>query len=366
MQQTFFIEKDELAKLFDSLSSKYTIIGPRINNDVIVLDEITYKDIPAGFIDTHGKGYYHLKKGSRYIFFFGNGPDSLKRFLHKPNRIIHDFQKTKRGTTITSHDKEIPPLTFFGVRACDIRAVDILRKVFYEHDDSGHEFRKTITNSLIIAINCIQPGENCFCTSVNVGPEIKGNCDIAITELRDGMLLDIYTDKGRVIIDSLNRRVAENRDLDEKREVIKRCRSYISKTMKVDDLPGFLYQNLDFRNWQDVSERCLACGNCTQVCPTCFCNSTFDYVDLSGIRSINDFTGQRVRVWDSCFSKNFARVHGGNFRPSRWARYRHWLNHKLGYWLEQFGVIGCVGCGRCITWCPVGIDITEELQRLRR
>ena len=109
-----------------------------------------------------------------------------------------------------------------------------------------------------------------------------------------------------------------------------------------------------------MAERCLACGSCTSVCPTCFCVTTEDFTDLAAGLS------RRVRRWDSCFSVDFTYIHGGNVRTSIAARYRQWLTHKLGSWHEQFGTPGCVGCGRCITWCPAGIDITEEAGVLRR
>jgi sulfhydrogenase subunit beta (sulfur reductase) len=152
-----------------------------------------------------------------------------------------------------------------------------------------------------------------------------------------------------------------------KKAGISRCREAMTKKMKTGDLPGLLYRNSEHPRWAEIAERDLGCGNCTMVCPTCFCNSSFDTVSVQAISSnLREFSGVRRRSWDSCFSKNFARVHGGNFRPSRRARYRHWMTHKLAYWIDQFGRPGCVGCGRCITWCPVGIDITRELEELRR
>jgi ferredoxin len=155
-------------------------------------------------------------------------------------------------------------------------------------------------------------------------------------------------------------------DLDKKRTGISRCREMIKKSMKTSDLPGIIYRNLEHPRWAEIAAKDLECGNCTMVCPTCFCNSSYDTLSASAITgNFREFSGLRKRTWDSCFSKNFARVHGGNFRPTRRARYRHWLTHKLAYWIDQFGRPGCVGCGRCITWCPVGIDITHELEELR-
>ncbi|MCB0197785.1 MAG: 4Fe-4S dicluster domain-containing protein, partial [Anaerolineae bacterium] len=123
--------------------------------------------------------------------------------------------------------------------------------------------------------------------------------------------------------------------------------------------PNLLYQNLEHPRWDHIANRCLSCANCTQVCPTCFCS---DVVEVSDLENHKD---ERLRVWDSCFSLDFSHVHGGNIRPTTRARYRQWLTHKLASWIDQFGTLGCVGCGRCITWCPVGIDLTEEVRAIR-
>ena len=125
------------------------------------------------------------------------------------------------------------------------------------------------------------------------------------------------------------------------------------------ELKELLYANAESPIWDAVAERCLSCTNCTAVCPTCFCTSVEDVTDLSG-----DVAG-RERVWDSCFNADFSYIHGGTVRGSTRSRYRQWMTHKLGSWIDQFGMSGCVGCGRCITWCPAAIDITEEAAALR-
>jgi Fe-S-cluster-containing hydrogenase component 2 len=129
----------------------------------------------------------------------------------------------------------------------------------------------------------------------------------------------------------------------------------MGRTVDVTDIRNLLHRNQEHPRWDDVAERCLACTNCTLVCPTCFCSSVEDVTDLSFENA------ERIRRWDSCFNPEFASVHGGNFRPTIRGRYRQWLTHKFASWFDQFDVSGCVGCGRCITWCPVGIDVTEEI-----
>ena len=133
----------------------------------------------------------------------------------------------------------------------------------------------------------------------------------------------------------------------------------MGRTLDVTDIRDLLARNLENERWDDVATRCLTCGNCTLVCPTCFCLTVEDHTDLTGDHS------ERTRLWDSCFTLDHSYIHGGSIRPSGRSRYRQWLTHKFGTWHDQFGSSGCVGCGRCIAWCPVGIDVTEELTAIR-
>jgi len=132
----------------------------------------------------------------------------------------------------------------------------------------------------------------------------------------------------------------------------------MGRQVDTSGLKELLYQSYDHPRWDEVASRCLTCANCTMVCPTCFCTTTEDVTDLTVGHA------ERWQRWDSCFDPDFSYLHGGPVRRSGAARYRHWLTHKLGTWHEQFGSSGCVGCGRCIVWCPVGIDLTAEVAAL--
>ena len=137
-----------------------------------------------------------------------------------------------------------------------------------------------------------------------------------------------------------------------------RCAAGIQRPMPAAGVHVLLLRNLAHPRWKDVARRCLTCGNCTMVCPTCFCTTVEDASDLSGQRV------SRSQRWDSCFDLQFTNLHGGSIRSSTQSRYRQWISHKLSTWHDQFGGSGCVGCGRCIVWCPVGIDITAEAMAL--
>jgi ferredoxin len=362
------IKKEHLKLIFDSLKGSHRIIGPKVENNVIVLTEIDFHDIPAGRREQQGRGTYRLGSGKDPLTFsFSVGPDSFKRFMSPPVRENFKFKRSKKGISINTPENEKKPTAFIGMRACDIAALRLLDRVFLEGPvkDAGYDSLRI--NSLIVGVNCLYPGDNCFCSSMDTGPEIRDGFDIAVTELDNSFLLEIKTVRGREIINGLPIEDAGNEDMSEKISKIENCRKMIKKAIKVSELPWLIYRNPEHPQWADVASRCLACGNCTQVCPTCFCNSSYDHIQLSSISKKSlDFSGSRIRTWDSCFSTNFARVHGGNFRPSRRARYRQWMSHKLAYWIDQFGSPGCVGCGRCITWCPVGIDITQELEALKK
>lgn len=141
--------------------------------------------------------------------------------------------------------------------------------------------------------------------------------------------------------------------------MVARTAETLTRTLDTDGIRDLLFDNLDHPRWDEVASRCLACTNCTLVCPTCFCSTVEDTTDLTG------GVAERWQTWDSCFTMDFSYIHGGSVRKTHRARYRQWLTHKLASWIDQFGTSGCVGCGRCITWCPVGIDLTEEVRALR-
>ncbi len=372
MQETrpdpfFILKKEDLNYLIFELKKTHRVIGPKIHNDVIVLSEIDFDDIPKGYKEQQTAGGYRLIKSDESIVFgFSQGFDSFKRFLNPPKFEVFSFKASKKGFSITTMLNQEKPLAFFAMRACDRAALRLYDRIFLEGVIRDPHYDLLRHDSIIIALNCLYPGDNCFCASTLTGPEVREGFDLLITELSETLLLESGSHVGERIISKLPCEPATDEDIAEKKLSIDRCRGMFKKKIRFNELPMLIYQNLEHQRWLEIAERDLECGNCTQVCPTCFCNSMYDSVLLSGIsKKFTEISGKKIKVWDSCFSRNFARVHGGNFRLTRKARYRHWFAHKLAYTMEQFGLQGCVGCGRCITWCPVGIDITQELEALR-
>jgi ferredoxin len=173
------------------------------------------------------------------------------------------------------------------------------------------------------------------------------------------LVAEAGSERGAAVLAELPRRDATAADVGAAATAVAGAAEKMGRSVDTDDLPGLLSRNLEHARWDDVADRCLTCGNCTMVCPTCFCSGVEDHTDLTGEHA------ERVRVWDSCFGIDHSYMHGGAIRPSGRSRYRQWLTHKFGTWHDQFGSSGCIGCGRCIAWCPVGIDVTEELAALR-
>ncbi|RPI32739.1 MAG: sulfite reductase subunit A, partial [Nitrospiraceae bacterium] len=316
------LRKERLSFIFDYLKGSFRIIGPKIENGVVILTEINVHDIPAGYEDHQKAGSYRLVMGERpEIFSFSTGPDSFKRFLHPPVSELFSFRKSRSGITIAPPVRGEKPPAFIGIRACDLSALKLHDRIFLEGPVSDKSYASLRRGAFIIALNCSYPGDNCFCHSMGTGPAVIDGFDIALTEFDNSFLLEAGTAAGQDILSGLPLEDASDADLKEKAVRIERCLKMMKKSIRADELPGLIYRSFNHPHWSDIAGRDLECGNCTQVCPTCFCSSTYDLVRLSQVtRDLSGVSGTRVRKWDSCFSRNFARVHGGNFRPSGKAR----------------------------------------------
>jgi ferredoxin len=215
--------------------------------------------------------------------------------------------------------------------------------------------------ALVVTVECGRPAGTCFCTSMGTGPHAPSGIDIAVTELLDGehrFLAKAGSLIGAELLAQVAVRAVTEVDRHHRAALLERSEAAMGRSMPTKGLAALLARNLEHPRWDDVAERCLSCGNCTQVCPTCFCSDVRDVSDLEG-------TVERQRTWASCFDVGHSYLHGGAVRPTTSSRYRQWLTHKLSTWWDQFDTSGCVGCGRCIAWCPVGIDITEEVAAIQ-
>lgn len=357
------IQRDNIHLLFSALkNSGYAIIGPTLRDDAIVYDHIeTVEDLPVGWTDRQEAGKYRVQKRTdQALFGYVVGPLSWKQFLFPPKEKLWQAKKSNGSVQVVQEKLPNTKVAFLGIRSCELSAIRIQDKVFTEgkYVDTGYQHRRK--SALLIAVNCTQPGGTCFCVSMNTGPMAKKDFDLSLTEIIDGQkhyfIARAGTDRGTNLLNQIPHESAEPAHQNTERDRIEAANQNMGRTMDNHGIKELLYNNAEHPQWENIAERCLTCANCTMACPTCFCSSVDDVTDLTGDHV------ERWRQWDSCFNLDFSYIHGGHIRRSTQGRYRQWMTHKLASWQDQFDTSGCVGCGRCITWCPVGIDITEEIK----
>ncbi len=245
-------------------------------------------------------------------------------------------------------------VAIIGARACDVAAMKIQDQHFLQQSFVDPYYKARRDNLFIIAVNCSRPAATCFCYSTGDGPFVEDGADIVLTELDSGFLVKVQTSQGKVLLEDLSLQACTEKQVAE-HEQIKAAASIQEKQLPQYDIRSRLRHELNNEAWHSIAAKCLSCGNCTLVCPTCFCHSENEVPELDGKSS------GHYREWDSCFSQGHSYIHGITIQSEVSQRYRQWLSHKFSSWYEQYGRSGCVGCGRCISWCPVGIDVTESL-----
>jgi ferredoxin len=250
------------------------------------------------------------------------------------------------------------------VRSCELNALGIQDKIFATTAYADPYYKTIREDCLIIAVNCVRAGGTCFCSSMKTGPQCDSGYDIVITEVNGRSIhhfvVEAGTDKGKELLAQCITRPAEEKECERAKQLIAEAAKQMGRALDTANLKELLYRNFENSRWDEISTKCLTCGNCTMVCPTCFCSIVEELTDLAGENA------DRWRKWDTCFRIDFAYIHGGSIRSTPRSRYRQWMTHKFASWIDQFGAFGCVGCGRCITWCPVGIDITAEINLIRQ
>jgi formate hydrogenlyase subunit 6/NADH:ubiquinone oxidoreductase subunit I len=320
-------------------------------------------DLPVGWTDEQEAGHYRLKKrddGS--LFGYNAGPQSWKKYLHPPNVQLINLQRDGNGVRVLNHAAPPARYAFLGVRACELAAIHVQDRVLLDDrfiDPVYASGRRAVS---IVAVHCTKAAPTCFCDSMDTGPRARQGFDLALTEIagqgRHFFVVETGSAAGTEVLHDLDPHEASPALCQEADDAVERARVQVRR-MDTGGIRDLLYQNFEHPRWDHVAARCLSCANCTMVCPTCFCTVVEDTSDVTGTHA------ERWRKWDSCFTQAFSYIHGGSVRPSVRSRYRQWMTHKLASWIDQFGSSGCVGRGRCITWCPAGIDITEEVRAIR-
>ncbi|SFH42736.1 4Fe-4S dicluster domain-containing protein [Modicisalibacter xianhensis] len=355
-----------LQALLDALQARgYRIIGPTLRDQAVVYDDVqSLTDLPVGWTDVQEAGHYRLaRRDDDALFGYAVGPHSWKHYLHTPVQRLWHAKHERDDIIVTTEPPEAPRLALFGVRSCELHAIAIQDRVLLGGHYRDVHYAARRQDNFIVAVNCAVAGGTCFCASMHTGPKAVAGYDLALTEIIDEgehrFLIEAGTPEGVEVLSELPARQASNEDIALADAILASTAESMGREMQADDVRELLLAHLEHPRWDDVATRCLTCGNCTLVCPTCFCTSEEDSSDLTGTEMA------RSRRWDSCFTMDFSYLHGGSVRASHRARYRQWMTHKLATWHDQFDTSGCVGCGRCITWCPVGIDITEEVKAIR-
>jgi ferredoxin len=366
MHEHVVVESEHVQRLFEALKARgYQVVGPTVRDGAIVYEAIdSVDDLPVGWTDEHNGGHYRLKKRDDQAWFgYVVGPHSWKKFLHPPALRLWQAQRQEGGFQLLDEVEAAPKYAFVGVRACELHAIAIQDNVFLHGPYIDATYASRRQEVFTIAVNCGQAGGTCFCVSMQTGPQATSGFDLALTEVLDTdrhrFVVDIGTELGAAVMRDVPHHLALAEDLQMAERIVARTAAQMGRSLDTTGIQALLYQNIEHPRWEEVATRCLSCANCTMVCPTCFCTTVEDVTDLTGSQA------ERWRKWDSCFTQDFSYLHGGSVRTSTRSRYRHWLTHKLATWIDQFGTSGCVGCGRCITWCPVGIDITEEVRAIR-
>ena len=359
------IAVEVLDDLFTALRRRgYRVLGPTVRDGAIVYDDLDCAyELPTGWTDRQDGGTYRLeRREDEARFGYAVGPHSWKRFLFPPRVRLWRASLNGSGPTVEEEPPDQTPFALVGVRSCELHAIEIQDRVLLAGKFSDRDYAARREGAFIVAVDCFEPGGTCFCTSMGTGPKVEAGYDLALSELLEGdhrFLAVAGSERGAEVLAELPGRPAEPMDVEVADAAVASAAERMGRTMESFDLRDLLARNLEHPRWDDVARRCLTCGNCTMVCPTCFCTTVEDVTDLTGEHV------ERHQRWDSCFTVDYSYIHGGSIRPSGRSRYRQWMTHKLGTWHDQFGTSGCVGCGRCITWCPVGIDITEEVAAIR-
>ena len=362
----YFLSARDFPSLFSRLQEQgYAPIGPKIIDGDFAYSLLTsVTDLPIGWTDRQEGGVYRLeKRDDGAMFGYRVGQHSWKPFLLPPDQRLWEAQSQEGGWRLAPASADSAPLAFIGVRACDLQALEVLDRVFLKGNFVDPTYAVRRSQALVIAVHCTQAGGTCFCASMGTGPRATTGFDLALTEILQGrdhyFLVEAGTPKGAAILAGVPKRPPRQAEEAAADEAVAQATLGMGRHLDTAELKELLYRNYEHPRWEEVASRCLTCGNCTLVCPTCFCHTYKDTLDLNGEQA------ERRRHMQVCFSLDFSYIHGGSVRSSPKSRYRQWLTHKLATWVDQFGCFGCVGCGRCITWCPVAIDITEEARAIR-
>jgi len=272
------------------------------------------------------------------------------------------FRFSTEGKEFEVKEKHSPSSkkVIFGLRACDIRSLRLLDLVFAEGEYRDEAYTGRRNKNILITWSCTEPEETCFCTSFDSDPGRPEFGDILAIDLKDGLILEAQSEVGEEILDKADDllRSAVQNQIKKAERLQLEAKDKVALEVGLDNIKNELSDRFDDPIYEKYASRCLGCGICTYLCPTCHC------YDLESETWGQE--GLRYRCWDSCMFSNYTRLAGGeNPRPTKTERLRNRFLHKLQYFPEMYEQYGCTGCGRCLKYCPVSVDITKFIRQIK-
>ena len=336
------LPKDKLPEMLKEIAEKFTLVGPKEETGFTEFQEL---DNPE---DTN------------LDYLLSRVPP--KTLVFQQTETLFTFTKGKNAKVETP---KVDPgkRIVFGIRPCDARGYSLINPVFDGQKEGDYKDPFYIlkrNRSTLIGLSCLEPDVNCFCTSFGDSPANTEFLDLLFTDIGDAFYIDVITKKGEELINSLSKMFskATEEDKSSRDGIEEASKNKILRHMKTEGAQEKLGKMFNHEYWEEVSRRCIGCGICTYLCPTCHC---FDIQDESTLKE-----GGRIRIWDSCMNPEYTHhASGHNPRPSRMNRVRNRVFHKFNYFPKNDGVYGCTGCGRCIDYCPVNIDIIDIIDEVK-
>ena len=322
--QTKWISKKDLQKMLGQWVKKYVMYAPIYNGKELAFQVVNK---PSQIVL---EGYLNTRYPAKSIFL----PQS--EVLMSYDGILHSVENAEKEKII------------FGIRSCDAHAMRLLDHALVDEKNPDKYWEQKRNSAIILSLGCNAPEETCFCTAVGGSPFSTNDSDGLLIEMNDGYCIEVLTEKSNALFKDLPD--ATDEQIKEVKKLTKQVEKNMPAVLPKQELHDALMASFETDFWKEVSQSCLGCGVCTFLCPSCFC---FDIVDETVRR-------ERVRNWDTCMFRTYTlEASGHNPRPTKMERTRQRVMHKFAYWVDLIDEIGCTGCGRCVKYCPVNIDIRE-------
>jgi sulfhydrogenase subunit beta (sulfur reductase) len=334
------IKKEALAGIAKKVAEEFLVWAPVKKEDNVLF-------VPLG-------------KDVEPFFAYLNSKNAPKNVFFPHTETMMKYTRTPKGMVLSAEENKADAAVLFGVRPCDARSFALLDMLFDQDKYKDEYYINKRNNTTVIALACVQPPyATCFCTSVDGEPVDDKGADILLTDIGGNYLVEFVTPKGEKLAKYFGDGKADAAADAKKKEVAEKAKQAISSKIPAHEVKPILDKNFEHPFWATVHGKCLACGTCTYMCPTCHC------FDISDEAKGSD--GVRIRSWDSCMFPLFTKeTSGHNPRLSQKERWRQRVMHKFKYYVDNFGAIACVGCGRCVMSCPVNLDIRKVIEDISK